>query len=353
MEDRKFPGREYGQITSRGDMPQEWAVDRITSLMGKGREAIFELLWKSGDRTWEPYRSVRHLEALEAYCEAQGVKNAKSLPEEPADQAESEEDKQVNCKQPKARTSIKTGREETKRSTPPTSPPSIDLLQIAYTDHPPFTRPICPMSDAPGSSNLSDQALKTILESNLRVIREAKHVFDPRDRRRRFDGPYRRKTKHKASEHQGHDPDRAGRCKTHRGRRPGPKPTDLGRDDASGAQGAPELAQTAAPAGLGLSASQWAGSYDATPGVQQAIDALRAAKAREKATDATRQLAEQNPPVPAYILISTNDDQYHAAPPPQVEATQYPPVEWIRNILNSQTQQTDFEPDYDMDDPVG
>lgn len=40
---------------------------------GTGREAIFEVLWKSGDRSWEMYSTVKNWTALEAYCEAQGI----------------------------------------------------------------------------------------------------------------------------------------------------------------------------------------------------------------------------------------------------------------------------------------
>ncbi|QRW09954.1 hypothetical protein RhiLY_08953 [Ceratobasidium sp. AG-Ba] len=78
-DDRKFPGREFGQIVSLGDTPQTWAVDGIISHKGKGRKAIFQLKWKTGDTTWEPYRIVRHLQALETYCEAQGVANVGKL----------------------------------------------------------------------------------------------------------------------------------------------------------------------------------------------------------------------------------------------------------------------------------
>ncbi|QRV93625.1 Transposon Tf2-1 polyprotein [Ceratobasidium sp. AG-Ba] len=86
VDDRRFPGREFNQIATLGDAPQEWAVDRITSHKGKGRDAIFEILWKTGDRTWEPYRTVRHLAALDSYCEAQGVTHANKLTAKPGDE---------------------------------------------------------------------------------------------------------------------------------------------------------------------------------------------------------------------------------------------------------------------------
>jgi len=58
MDDRRFPGREFGQIVSLG--------------------GFFEILWKSGDRTWEPYSVVRRLEALNNYFEALGVTSPKT-----------------------------------------------------------------------------------------------------------------------------------------------------------------------------------------------------------------------------------------------------------------------------------
>jgi hypothetical protein len=63
-----------------GEKPSEWAVDRIVSHSGKGRDAVFELLWKSGDITWIQYHEIRHLEALSVYCEAMGITKITQLP---------------------------------------------------------------------------------------------------------------------------------------------------------------------------------------------------------------------------------------------------------------------------------
>ncbi|KAG8780790.1 hypothetical protein FRC12_022601 [Ceratobasidium sp. 428] len=62
LDDQRFPGREYGQVPTIGDSPQERAVNRIT-----------------GDRTWELYRAIRHLEALDTYCEAHSVTSVGKL----------------------------------------------------------------------------------------------------------------------------------------------------------------------------------------------------------------------------------------------------------------------------------
>ncbi|KDQ13877.1 hypothetical protein BOTBODRAFT_66569 [Botryobasidium botryosum FD-172 SS1] len=60
--DRKFPGRQLEQITSFGT------------------SAIFEVHWKTGDHSWEPYHAVWKLAALESYCEAFGITAPSKLP---------------------------------------------------------------------------------------------------------------------------------------------------------------------------------------------------------------------------------------------------------------------------------
>ncbi|QRW20698.1 Transposon Ty3-I Gag-Pol polyprotein [Rhizoctonia solani] len=79
-EDCCFPGRNYKQIASLEANDDEWAVERIGGHRGKGNNAMFEIVWQSGDRTWESYRVVRHLEALRQYFEALGISRTKELP---------------------------------------------------------------------------------------------------------------------------------------------------------------------------------------------------------------------------------------------------------------------------------
>jgi hypothetical protein len=57
----------------------EWAVNHIANHQGKGSNAMFEIIWESRDRTWEPYNVVKHLEALKQYYEVQGVRKASEL----------------------------------------------------------------------------------------------------------------------------------------------------------------------------------------------------------------------------------------------------------------------------------
>lgn len=79
-DDRLFPGRSDSQIFEQtGSGIREWAVEKITDHSGKGEHTIFEILWKSGDRSWLPYAQISHLDALNEYLEAQGVKTVSDL----------------------------------------------------------------------------------------------------------------------------------------------------------------------------------------------------------------------------------------------------------------------------------
>jgi hypothetical protein len=58
---------------------EEWAVDRVLSHHGSRTEAVFEILWKSGDTTWLPYYQITHLQALTDYLELLGVRKIAKL----------------------------------------------------------------------------------------------------------------------------------------------------------------------------------------------------------------------------------------------------------------------------------
>ncbi|QRV92243.1 Transposon Ty3-I Gag-Pol polyprotein [Ceratobasidium sp. AG-Ba] len=97
--DQKFPGRSGEQIVSLEKEPKEWAVDRIVTHAGKGRDAEFKLLWKSGDYSWESYERIRHLEAMNAYLKAQGVDEASQLTwTDPMEGPESDEGEEYDGK---------------------------------------------------------------------------------------------------------------------------------------------------------------------------------------------------------------------------------------------------------------
>ena len=79
-DDRLFPGRMDTQIAGEDDSDNEWAVDRIKSHSGTKSNAIFEVLWKSGDITWLPYYQITHLQALTDYFGLLGVSKISKLP---------------------------------------------------------------------------------------------------------------------------------------------------------------------------------------------------------------------------------------------------------------------------------
>ena len=78
-DDRRFPGRQFHQIPGFGEQPREWAVDRILSHVGAGRNAEFEVQWTTGDVSWAPYHDVQHLQVLSEYLEALGVSGVRQL----------------------------------------------------------------------------------------------------------------------------------------------------------------------------------------------------------------------------------------------------------------------------------
>ncbi|CAA7269981.1 unnamed protein product [Cyclocybe aegerita] len=80
-DDRLFPGRLDTQTFDDENLETEWAVERIVSHAGTGKNSVFEVLWKSGDKTWLPYDKLTHLDALEAYFDVMGVQKIEELSE--------------------------------------------------------------------------------------------------------------------------------------------------------------------------------------------------------------------------------------------------------------------------------
>ena len=79
-DDRLFPGRLDTQVSGEDATDDEWAVDHIKSHSGTKSDAVFEVLWKSGDTTWMPYYQITHLQALTDYLHLLGVKTISKLP---------------------------------------------------------------------------------------------------------------------------------------------------------------------------------------------------------------------------------------------------------------------------------
>ncbi|TFK49809.1 hypothetical protein OE88DRAFT_1601959, partial [Heliocybe sulcata] len=75
-DDRLFPGRMDTQVIISDEEAMadlEWAVDKIISHKGKGRNSTFEVVWKAGDHTWLPYHEISHLATLKTYLDALGI----------------------------------------------------------------------------------------------------------------------------------------------------------------------------------------------------------------------------------------------------------------------------------------
>ncbi|KAG6822596.1 hypothetical protein H0H92_013237, partial [Tricholoma furcatifolium] len=78
-DDRLFPGRHHDQIV--GEVTEEWAADRIIAHRGTNESAMFEVLWKSGDRTWLNVNQARDLKLIDAYLELMGADKIDALEE--------------------------------------------------------------------------------------------------------------------------------------------------------------------------------------------------------------------------------------------------------------------------------
>ncbi len=79
--DRLFPGRLASQVSAMEDQDNKWVIDKFESHRGSGPSALFEAVWQSGDRTWVPYETVKHLNAFNEYLVALGVSKIQYLPE--------------------------------------------------------------------------------------------------------------------------------------------------------------------------------------------------------------------------------------------------------------------------------
>lgn len=76
-DDRLFPGRLDEQIVE--PKANEWSAERIVAHHGICTRAMFEVLWKAGDRSWMSYEQVRDLNLLSPYLELVGVEKIEDL----------------------------------------------------------------------------------------------------------------------------------------------------------------------------------------------------------------------------------------------------------------------------------
>ncbi|KXN86453.1 hypothetical protein AN958_10082, partial [Leucoagaricus sp. SymC.cos] len=74
-DDQLFPGRSDTQVWDFG----EPSLDHVHSHSGSKHNALFKIVWKSGDITWLPYDKVEHLTALDQYFEVLGIEGVDQL----------------------------------------------------------------------------------------------------------------------------------------------------------------------------------------------------------------------------------------------------------------------------------
>ena len=67
------------QVGFTEKLEEEWPMDKVLSHKGSGCDAMFEMLWKSGDMTWLPYERVSHLQQLQDYLDVLGIKEVSGL----------------------------------------------------------------------------------------------------------------------------------------------------------------------------------------------------------------------------------------------------------------------------------
>ena len=61
------------QVAELEDNAREWAINHIISHSSSRENALFKVLWKSGDKMWVPSFDITALSAVAAYLELQGV----------------------------------------------------------------------------------------------------------------------------------------------------------------------------------------------------------------------------------------------------------------------------------------
>jgi hypothetical protein len=80
-DDHRFPGQQIPQITGLREGTPEWAVNKTLAHSGKGKAALFNVLWKTGDTAWFPYKEISHLQSFVDYLDIQGASTIGNLPQ--------------------------------------------------------------------------------------------------------------------------------------------------------------------------------------------------------------------------------------------------------------------------------
>ncbi|KNZ82090.1 hypothetical protein J132_08273, partial [Termitomyces sp. J132] len=79
-DDRLFPGQLDEQVVEPEQHPHEWTADKILKHAGTKSNLLFEVLWKSGDKTWLLQPQVEDLNLLKPYLDIQGATTVAELP---------------------------------------------------------------------------------------------------------------------------------------------------------------------------------------------------------------------------------------------------------------------------------
>jgi hypothetical protein len=79
-DDARFPNREATFFYDFGDEPErEWLVDSLVNHKFTGNSIQFNVLWETGETTWEPLVHCKDLMALDRYLELHGVEHWQDL----------------------------------------------------------------------------------------------------------------------------------------------------------------------------------------------------------------------------------------------------------------------------------
>ncbi len=96
-DEQLFPSREAGVFYDFGTDPeQEFLVDDIVAHEWRGNTVHYLVQWDDGDTTWEPWATVKDLEAIDRYFELQGVTSWRELPRNGAKKSSIAKQRAVN-----------------------------------------------------------------------------------------------------------------------------------------------------------------------------------------------------------------------------------------------------------------
>ena len=139
-DDQLFPGRLDSQIADPQDPEGEWAADKIVSHARSRSDSVFEILWKSGDKSWVPFAELADMNLLDLYLEAQGAESIADLGLRSGSPPRDDSQIFLAYLQPGNKDFYKNGTSLTPSFSPTTSdfftidPPCLSLFATAFSD---------------------------------------------------------------------------------------------------------------------------------------------------------------------------------------------------------------------------